>query len=59
MKGKRHTPHLGQLGKNGSFASFSSSCEDDQGSINKNTPKSDSAKVSSDCSDFSPLKANV
>ncbi|XP_027898330.1 1-phosphatidylinositol 4,5-bisphosphate phosphodiesterase delta-3-A [Xiphophorus couchianus] len=51
VKGKRHTPHLGQLGKNGSFASFSSSCEDDQGSINKNTPKSDSAKV---CSKLSP-----
>uniref|UniRef100_A0A4W6FKX5 Phosphoinositide phospholipase C n=1 Tax=Lates calcarifer TaxID=8187 RepID=A0A4W6FKX5_LATCA len=29
VKGKKHTPHLGQLGKTGSCASFSSSSEDE------------------------------
>lgn len=51
VKGKRHTPHLGQLGKNSSFTSFSSSSDDEQASMNKNTPKSDPAKV---CSKLSP-----
>ncbi|XP_038151775.1 1-phosphatidylinositol 4,5-bisphosphate phosphodiesterase delta-3-A [Cyprinodon tularosa] len=51
VKGKRHTPHLGQLEKNASFPSFSSSFEDEQGSMNKNTPKGDPAKV---CSKLSP-----
>ncbi|XP_069021381.1 1-phosphatidylinositol 4,5-bisphosphate phosphodiesterase delta-3-A [Embiotoca jacksoni] len=39
VKGKKQTPHLGQLGKNGSSASFSSSSDDDLTSSNKNTPK--------------------
>ncbi|XP_072224596.1 1-phosphatidylinositol 4,5-bisphosphate phosphodiesterase delta-3-A-like [Leuresthes tenuis] len=49
VKGKKHTPHLAQLSKNGSFASFSSSSEDE--SSNKNTPKKEPAKV---CSKLSP-----
>ncbi|CAJ1076261.1 -phosphatidylinositol 4%2C5-bisphosphate phosphodiesterase delta-3-A [Xyrichtys novacula] len=47
VKGKKHTPHLGQLGKNGSCASFSSSSEDELAGSNKNTPKKDPAKVCS------------
>ncbi|KAM9745745.1 1-phosphatidylinositol 4,5-bisphosphate phosphodiesterase delta-3-A [Menidia menidia] len=47
VKGKKHTPHLTQLSKNGSFASFSSSSEDEMASGNKNTPKKDPAKVCS------------
>ncbi|XP_044038545.1 1-phosphatidylinositol 4,5-bisphosphate phosphodiesterase delta-3-A isoform X1 [Siniperca chuatsi] len=51
VKGKKQIPHLGQLGKNGSYASFSSSSEDEPASSNKNTPKKDPAKV---CSKVSP-----
>uniref|UniRef100_A0A3Q2QK22 Phosphoinositide phospholipase C n=1 Tax=Fundulus heteroclitus TaxID=8078 RepID=A0A3Q2QK22_FUNHE len=51
VKGKRHPPHLGQLGKNGSFASFSSSCEDEQASTNKNDPQSCS-KMSKELSEL-------
>ncbi|XP_049417638.1 1-phosphatidylinositol 4,5-bisphosphate phosphodiesterase delta-3-A [Epinephelus fuscoguttatus] len=51
IKGKKHNPHLGQLGKNGSCASFSSSSEDEFASSNKNTPKKDPAKV---CPKLSP-----
>ncbi|KAK5624270.1 1-phosphatidylinositol 4 5-bisphosphate phosphodiesterase delta-3-A [Crenichthys baileyi] len=51
VKGRRHISHLGQLEKNGSFTSFSSSSEDEQASINKNTPKSDPTRV---CSKLSP-----
>ncbi|XP_056258211.1 1-phosphatidylinositol 4,5-bisphosphate phosphodiesterase delta-3-A [Seriola aureovittata] len=46
VKGKKQIPHLGQLGKTGSCASFSSSSEDELASSNKNTPKKDPAKVS-------------
>uniref|UniRef100_A0A673ABQ2 Phosphoinositide phospholipase C n=1 Tax=Sphaeramia orbicularis TaxID=375764 RepID=A0A673ABQ2_9TELE len=46
VKGKKHIPHLGQLGKTGSSASFSSSSDDELASSNKNTPKRDPAKVS-------------
>ncbi|XP_036003670.1 1-phosphatidylinositol 4,5-bisphosphate phosphodiesterase delta-3-A isoform X1 [Fundulus heteroclitus] len=53
VKGKRHTPHLGQLGKNGSFASFSSSCEDEQASTNKNDPaKQSCSKMSKELSEL-------
>ncbi|XP_047211956.1 1-phosphatidylinositol 4,5-bisphosphate phosphodiesterase delta-3-A-like [Girardinichthys multiradiatus] len=51
VKGRRHISHLGQLEKNGSFTSFFSSSEAEQASINKNTPKSDPARV---CSKLSP-----
>ncbi|MED6274048.1 1-phosphatidylinositol 4 5-bisphosphate phosphodiesterase delta-3-A [Characodon lateralis] len=51
VKGRRHISHLGQLEKNGSFTSFSSSSEAEQASMNKNTPKSDPARV---CSKLSP-----
>ncbi|XP_008289006.1 1-phosphatidylinositol 4,5-bisphosphate phosphodiesterase delta-3-A [Stegastes partitus] len=51
VKGKKHTPHLGQLGKTSSSASFSSSSDDELASSNKNTPKKDPAKV---CSKLSP-----
>lgn len=52
VKGKKHTPHLGQLGKTSSSASFSSSSEDELAtSSNKNTPKKDPAQV---CSKLSP-----
>ncbi|KAK7901929.1 hypothetical protein WMY93_018698 [Mugilogobius chulae] len=52
VKGKKHTPHLGQLSKTGSSASFSSSSDlEDLGSSSKNTPKRDPAKV---CSKLSP-----
>uniref|UniRef100_A0A8C9YLS5 Phosphoinositide phospholipase C n=1 Tax=Sander lucioperca TaxID=283035 RepID=A0A8C9YLS5_SANLU len=47
VKGKKQIPHLGQLGKAGSCASFSSSSEDEPASSYKNTPKKDPAKVSS------------
>uniref|UniRef100_A0A3P8VK95 Phosphoinositide phospholipase C n=1 Tax=Cynoglossus semilaevis TaxID=244447 RepID=A0A3P8VK95_CYNSE len=47
VKGKKHIPHLGQLDKTGSSASFSSSSEDEQGISNKNTPRKDPARVSS------------
>ncbi|XP_019949828.1 1-phosphatidylinositol 4,5-bisphosphate phosphodiesterase delta-3-A [Paralichthys olivaceus] len=42
VKGKKHIPHLGQLG---SSASFSSSSEDELAISNKNTPKKDPTKV--------------
>ncbi|MEQ2158255.1 1-phosphatidylinositol 4 5-bisphosphate phosphodiesterase delta-3-A [Goodea atripinnis] len=51
VKGRRHVSHLGQLEKNGSFTSFFSSSEAEQASMNKNTPKSDPARV---CSKLSP-----
>ncbi|KAA8585399.1 hypothetical protein FQN60_004093 [Etheostoma spectabile] len=51
VKGKKLIPHLGQLGKAGSCASFSSSSEEEPASSNKNTPKKDPAKV---CSKLSP-----
>ncbi|KAM6904617.1 1-phosphatidylinositol 4,5-bisphosphate phosphodiesterase delta-3-A-like [Xenentodon cancila] len=47
IKGKKLIPHLGQLSKNGSSASFSSSSEDELVSGNKSTPKKDPAKVHS------------
>ncbi|XP_061556433.1 1-phosphatidylinositol 4,5-bisphosphate phosphodiesterase delta-3-A isoform X2 [Phycodurus eques] len=47
VKGKKQIPHLGQLGKNGSCGSFSSSSEDEQAGGNKSTPKKDPAKVCS------------
>ncbi|KAK5855995.1 hypothetical protein PBY51_007623 [Eleginops maclovinus] len=47
VKAKKLIPHLGQLGKNGSCASFSSSSEDEVASSNKKDP----AKV---CSKLSP-----
>uniref|UniRef100_A0A665U966 Phosphoinositide phospholipase C n=1 Tax=Echeneis naucrates TaxID=173247 RepID=A0A665U966_ECHNA len=47
VKGKKHIPHLGQLGKTSSCASFSSSSEDELAGSNKNTPKKDPTKVSS------------
>ncbi|XP_053194033.1 1-phosphatidylinositol 4,5-bisphosphate phosphodiesterase delta-3-A [Scomber japonicus] len=43
VKGKKHIPHLGQLGKT---SSFSSSSDDELASSNKNTPKKLPAKVS-------------
>ncbi|XP_055017175.1 1-phosphatidylinositol 4,5-bisphosphate phosphodiesterase delta-3-A-like, partial [Boleophthalmus pectinirostris] len=57
VKGKKHTPHLGQLSKTGSAASFSSSTDlEDLGTSSKNTPKRDPAKVSSKLSqDLSEL----
>lgn len=52
IKGKKHTPHLGQLSKTGSSASFSSSSDlEDLASSGKNTPKRDPTKV---CSKLSP-----
>ncbi|KAM3599068.1 uncharacterized protein V6R79_026267 [Siganus canaliculatus] len=45
IKGKKHIPHLGQLGKNGSCASFSSSSEDELANSTKSTPKKDPPKV--------------
>ncbi|XP_072299034.1 1-phosphatidylinositol 4,5-bisphosphate phosphodiesterase delta-3-A [Eucyclogobius newberryi] len=52
VKGKKHTPHLGQLSISGSSASFSSSSDlEDLGSGSKNTPKRDLSKV---CSKLSP-----
>ncbi|TMS14683.1 1-phosphatidylinositol 4,5-bisphosphate phosphodiesterase delta-3-A [Larimichthys crocea] len=51
VKGKKQIPHLSQLGKNGSCASFSSSSEDELANSNKNTSKKDPAKV---CSKLSP-----
>lgn len=47
VKGKKHTPHLGQMGKTSSSASFSSSSDDELTSSSKNTPTKDPAKVSS------------
>ncbi|XP_035471054.1 1-phosphatidylinositol 4,5-bisphosphate phosphodiesterase delta-3-A isoform X2 [Scophthalmus maximus] len=45
VKGKKQIPHLGQLGKTGSSASFSSSSEDELAVGNKNAPKKDPTKV--------------
>lgn len=59
IKGKKQIPHLSQLGKNGSCASFSSSSEDELGSSNKNTPKKDPAKVSTGRVVIKPVKVNV
>lgn len=57
VKGKKHTPHLGQLAKTGSSASFSSSSDlEDLASSSKNTPKRDPAKV---CSKLSPELADL
>lgn len=46
IKGKKHIPHLAQLGKTSSYASFSSSSDDEAANGVKNTPKKDPAKVS-------------
>ncbi|XP_003964868.2 1-phosphatidylinositol 4,5-bisphosphate phosphodiesterase delta-3-A [Takifugu rubripes] len=46
IKGKKHTPHLAQLGKNGSCASFSSSSDEEVANAVKNAPKKEPAKVS-------------
>lgn len=46
IKGKKHIPHLAQLGKNGSYASFSSSSDEEVANGVKNTPKKEPAKVS-------------
>ncbi|XP_039972491.1 1-phosphatidylinositol 4,5-bisphosphate phosphodiesterase delta-3-A [Xiphias gladius] len=51
VKGKKQIPHLGQLGKTSSCASFSSSSEDELAGSNKNTLKKDPAKI---CSKLSP-----
>lgn len=56
VKGKTHTPHLGQLGKASSSASFSSSSEDEQASSIKNKTKNGPAKV---CSKLSPELAEL
>ncbi|XP_029015446.1 1-phosphatidylinositol 4,5-bisphosphate phosphodiesterase delta-3-A isoform X2 [Betta splendens] len=45
VKGKKHAPHLGQVGKTSSTTSFSSS-SDDELTGSKNTPRTDPAKVS-------------
>lgn len=45
IKAKKQNPHLSQLGTSGSYASFSSSSEDEQAGGSKNTPKKDPAKV--------------
>lgn len=45
IKAKKQNPHLSQLGQSGSYASFSSSSEDEQAGGSKNTPKKDPAKV--------------
>ncbi|XP_062263533.1 1-phosphatidylinositol 4,5-bisphosphate phosphodiesterase delta-3-A [Platichthys flesus] len=56
VKGKKHIPHIDQLGKKGSCASFSSSSEDELAISNKNTPKKDPTKVYSKLSpDLSEL----
>uniref|UniRef100_A0A7N6ADF1 Phosphoinositide phospholipase C n=1 Tax=Anabas testudineus TaxID=64144 RepID=A0A7N6ADF1_ANATE len=47
IKGKKHTPHLAQMAKTSSCASFSSSSDDELASSSKNTSKKDPAKVSS------------
>ncbi|XP_071388937.1 1-phosphatidylinositol 4,5-bisphosphate phosphodiesterase delta-3-A isoform X2 [Centroberyx affinis] len=52
VKGKKEIPHLGQLGKTSSYASFSSSSEDDLADSNKKTPKKDPGKVV--CTKLSP-----
>uniref|UniRef100_A0A669CDK4 Phosphoinositide phospholipase C n=1 Tax=Oreochromis niloticus TaxID=8128 RepID=A0A669CDK4_ORENI len=46
VKGKKHTPHLGELGKNSSCTSFSSSSEDELAGSIKSTPMKDPAKLS-------------
>ncbi|XP_056144389.1 1-phosphatidylinositol 4,5-bisphosphate phosphodiesterase delta-3-A [Lampris incognitus] len=45
VKGKKETPHLGQLVKTCSYASFSSSSDDELTGGNRNTPKKDAGKV--------------
>uniref|UniRef100_A0A672H4J7 Phosphoinositide phospholipase C n=1 Tax=Salarias fasciatus TaxID=181472 RepID=A0A672H4J7_SALFA len=52
VKGKKHTPHLSQLGKTGSSASFSSSSEDELASSTKSTPKKEPAKLSPELSEL-------
>uniref|UniRef100_A0A8C7WRP6 Phosphoinositide phospholipase C n=1 Tax=Oryzias sinensis TaxID=183150 RepID=A0A8C7WRP6_9TELE len=47
VKGKTHSPRLGQMGKSASSASFASSCEDDETSSNKSASKKDPTYVSS------------
>ncbi|KAF7661556.1 hypothetical protein LDENG_00259330 [Lucifuga dentata] len=55
IKGKKHIPHLGQLGKTESSVSFSSSFEDEFACSNKNTPKKEPGKPSQVvCSKLSP-----
>uniref|UniRef100_A0A3Q3J381 Phosphoinositide phospholipase C n=1 Tax=Monopterus albus TaxID=43700 RepID=A0A3Q3J381_MONAL len=51
VKGKKHTPHLCQVGKTSSNASVSSGSEDDLASSIKNTPKKDPTKA---CAKLSP-----
>nr|XP_004552430.2 1-phosphatidylinositol 4,5-bisphosphate phosphodiesterase delta-3-A isoform X1 [Maylandia zebra] len=56
VKGKKHTPHLGELVKNSSCTSFSSSSEDELASSIKSTPMKDPAKVRSKlCPELSDL----
>ncbi|XP_005468964.1 1-phosphatidylinositol 4,5-bisphosphate phosphodiesterase delta-3-A isoform X2 [Oreochromis niloticus] len=56
VKGKKHTPHLGELGKNSSCTSFSSSSEDELAGSIKSTPMKDPAKVRSKlCPELSDL----
>lgn len=55
IKGKKHIPHLAQLGKNGSYASFSSSSDDEVANGVKNTPKKDPAKVSGGAAESSAV----
>lgn len=45
VKGKKHTPHLGELSKNSSCTSFFSSSEDELASSIKSAPMKDPAKV--------------
>uniref|UniRef100_A0A8C5HF03 Phosphoinositide phospholipase C n=1 Tax=Gouania willdenowi TaxID=441366 RepID=A0A8C5HF03_GOUWI len=56
VKGKKHTPHLSQLSKSGSSASFSSSSEDELASNNKSTPRKEPTKI---CSKLSPELAEL
>ncbi|KAM4598411.1 1-phosphatidylinositol 4,5-bisphosphate phosphodiesterase delta-3-A isoform 1-T1 [Polymixia lowei] len=52
VKGKKETPHLGQLGKTGSYASFSSSSDDELASSKKEPGKVVSSKLSPELSEL-------
>uniref|UniRef100_A0A669C434 Phosphoinositide phospholipase C n=1 Tax=Oreochromis niloticus TaxID=8128 RepID=A0A669C434_ORENI len=54
VKGKKHTPHLGELGKNSSCTSFSSSSEDELAGSIKSTPMKDPVR-SKLCPELSDL----
>ncbi|XP_076000183.1 1-phosphatidylinositol 4,5-bisphosphate phosphodiesterase delta-3-A-like [Genypterus blacodes] len=55
IKGKKHIPHLGKLGNQGSSASFSSSSEDEIACSNKSTPRKEPGKPpQAVCSKLSP-----